>query len=180
MIFHPTDFEGLWVVEPAVFQDARGFFLETYRHDAFARQGIRAEFVQDNHSHSVRGVLRGLHYQVEPRAQAKLVRVVSGEVFDVVVDLRRSSRTFGRWFGLHLSGSNHKMLYVPEGFAHGFMTLSEKADVIYKVSQPYSPEHERGVRWDDPSLAIVWPSLGAAPSLSEKDRRLPGLQGAAV
>lgn len=177
MIFQPTDLDGLWVIEPAVHEDARGFFLETYRRDEFAKRGIHADFVQDNHSASVRGVLRGLHYQIDPRAQAKLLRVVAGEIFDAVVDIRRGSSTYGRSFSLVLSAENHKMLFVPPGFAHGFLTLSDNAEVIYKVTQPYSPEHERGLRWDDPSLRISWPRTGCPPILSEKDRRNPGLEG---
>lgn len=173
MRFHSTGFDGLWVVEPVVHEDARGFFFESYRRDAFARQGITAEFVQDNHSASARGVLRGLHYQAEPRAQAKLIRILSGEVFDAVVDLRAGSPTRGRAFTVRLSAENRKMLFVPAGFAHGFLTLSDRAEMLYKTTELYSPEHERGIRWDDPALAIAWPDAGVPPMLSDKDKKHP-------
>jgi dTDP-4-dehydrorhamnose 3,5-epimerase len=180
LIFQPTGFDGLWVIEPVVHEDPRGFFLETYRRDEFAKRGLAADFVQDNHSASTLGVLRGLHYQVAPRAQDKLLRVVAGEIFDAVVDLRRGSPTLGRSFCIRLSAENRKMLFVPAGFAHGFLTLSERAEVIYKVSQPYSPEHERGLRWNDPKFAIAWPRLGREAVLSEKDARYPVWDGTAL
>ncbi len=155
------------VIEPKVFGDARGFFLESWNARAFAIAGIRAEFVQDNHSRSTRNVLRGLHYQVL-QPQGKLVRVVLGEVYDVAVDLRRSSRTFGRWIGERLSAENKRMVWIPAGFAHGYLVLSDYAEVLYKATDYYAPEHERSIAWDDPDLAIDWP-LTAAPVLSAKD-----------
>lgn len=176
MKFTPTDIPGVVLIEPRVLEDARGFFLEDYRKDLFAANGIRSEFVQDNHSLSKKGVLRGLHYQAPPRAQAKLVRVVRGEVFDVVVDIRPDSKTFGRHIAQTLSAANKKMLYVPEGFAHGYLTLSAEAEFLYKVSDFYSPEHERGLRWDDPALGIAWPGLDVPVALSDKDKKFPGLK----
>ncbi len=155
------------VIEPKVFGDARGFFLESWNARAFAIAGIRADFVQDNHSRSTRNVLRGLHYQVL-QPQGKLVRVVLGEVYDVAVDLRRSSRTFGRWIGERLSAENKRMVWIPAGFAHGYLVLSDYAEVLYKATDYYAPEHERSIAWDDPDLAIDWP-LTAAPVLSAKD-----------
>ena len=160
------------VVEPRVFGDARGFFLESWNARAFGELGIDAQFVQDNHSRSQRGVLRGLHYQVE-HAQGKLVRVTSGEVHDVAVDLRRSSPTFGRHVGVRLSAENKRMLWVPPGFAHGFVVLSDVADFLYKATDYWHPEHERTLLWTDPALAIDWPV--AEPILSDKDQRTPFL-----
>ncbi|MCY1301109.1 dTDP-4-dehydrorhamnose 3,5-epimerase [compost metagenome] len=157
------------VLEPKVFGDDRGFFYESFNAQTFeALSGLKCEFVQDNHSRSQRGVLRGLHYQVQ-QAQGKLVRVTHGEVFDVVVDLRRSSPTFGRWAGINLSAENKRQLWVPEGFAHGFLVLSDYAEFLYKTTDYYAPEHERCIRWDDPDLAIDWP-LAEAPRLSAKDQ----------
>jgi dTDP-4-dehydrorhamnose 3,5-epimerase len=159
------------VIEPRVFQDARGFFLESYNRTALAAAaGIRQEFVQDNHSRSARGVLRGLHYQLR-QPQGKLVRVTAGAVFDVAVDLREGSPRFGQWAGVELSSENFRQLWVPEGFAHGFLVLSESAEVLYKTTDYYAPEHERCVRWDDPSIGIAWPDLGVAPILSAKDQQ---------
>jgi dTDP-4-dehydrorhamnose 3,5-epimerase len=155
------------VLEPKVFGDARGFFLETWNAREFAIAGIRAEFVQDNHSRSTRNVLRGLHYQLR-QPQGKLVRVILGEVFDVAVDLRRSSPTFGRWVGEKLSAENRRMVWVPAGFAHGFLVLSDVAEFLYKATDYYAPEHERSIAWNDPDLAIEWP-LAGAPVLSSKD-----------
>lgn len=156
------------VLEPKVFGDARGFFFESFNARVFAQQtGTRADFVQDNHSRSARGVLRGLHYQIR-QPQGKLVRVIAGEVFDVAVDMRRRSPTFGRWSGLHLSADNKLQLWVPPGYAHGFLVLSETAEVLYKTTDYWAPVHERCIRWDDPSLAINWPLQGA-PLLSAKD-----------
>lgn len=164
-----TDLEGLIMFEPKVFGDERGFFFESFNARQFAEAtGLQREFVQDNHSRSQRGVLRGLHYQVQ-QAQGKLVRVTAGEVYDVAVDLRRSSATFGRWMGVHLSAENKRQLWVPEGFAHGFVVLSEFAEFLYKTTNYYAPEHERCIRWDDPTLAIDWP-LHEAPQLSAKDQ----------
>jgi dTDP-4-dehydrorhamnose 3,5-epimerase len=157
------------ILEPRVFGDDRGFFYESFNARTFSEAtGLNREFVQDNHSRSQRGVLRGLHYQLQ-QPQGKLVRAVVGEVFDVSVDLRRSSPTFGRWVGVHLSAENKRQLWVPEGFAHGFLTLSEYAEVLYKTTDYYAPAHERCIRWDDPSLAIDWP-LDSAPQLSAKDQ----------
>ncbi len=161
--------EGIIVLEPRVFTDDRGFFFESYNQKTVAALGIENSFVQDNHSLSRRGTLRGIHYQVRT-PQAKLVRVISGEVFDVAVDLRRSSPTFGRWFGLNLSASNKRQIYIPSGFGHGFLTLSDMAEMLYKASDFYAPEHERCIRWDDPDLAIDWP-LGGERIISEKDAK---------
>jgi len=167
----PTAIPEVRIVEPEVFGDARGFFFES-----FNRQKLEAalsrplEFVQDNHSLSNRGVLRGLHYQL-PRPQGKLVRVVRGEVFDVAVDLRRGSPTFGRWVGERLSAENKRQLWVPEGMAHGFLVLSESAEFLYKTTDYYAPEHERCIRWDDPQLAVAWPDAGTPPKVSAKDEK---------
>ena len=155
------------LIEPRVFGDERGFFFESWNARAFAAAGLPATFVQDNHSRSARGVLRGLHYQIE-HAQGKLVRVTAGEVFDVVVDLRRSSATFGRSFGLALSAANRRMLWVPPGFAHGFLALSDNAEFLYKTTDYWYPEHERTLLWNDPALGIDWP-LSGAPILTAKD-----------
>ena len=158
------------VLEPRVFGDDRGFFLESYNRRALAEAtGIDIGFVQDNHSRSARNVLRGLHYQLK-QAQGKLIRVVAGEIFDVAVDLRRSSPSFGRWMGQHLSAQNKHSLWVPPGFAHGFLTLSEFAEVLYKTTDYYAPEHERCVLWNDPDIGIEWPFAGV-PLVSEKDSR---------
>ena len=163
----PTAIPEVRILEPRVFGDARGFFLESWNARAFAVAGIRAEFVQDNHSRSTRNVLRGLHYQVR-QPQGKLVRVVLGEVFDVAVDLRRSSPTFGRWMGEKLSAENKRMAWVPAGFGHGFLVVSDVAEVLYKTTTYYAPEDERTIAWNDPDLAIEWPLTGA-PVLSAKD-----------
>jgi dTDP-4-dehydrorhamnose 3,5-epimerase len=167
MIVTPTAIPDVKLVEPKVFGDARGFFFESWNRRALAVAGIDVEFVQDNHSRSRRGVLRGLHYQIE-RPQGKLVRVVAGEVFDVAVDLRRSSPTFGRWFGVTLSADNRRMFWVPPGFAHGFIVLSESADFLYKTTDYWFPAHERTLLWSDPEVGIVWPFDGA-PTLAPKD-----------
>lgn len=164
-----SELPGVLVLEPKVFGDARGFFYESFNARAFEQAtGLACEFVQDNHSRSQRGVLRGLHYQVQ-QAQGKLVRVTAGEVFDVVVDLRSSSPSFGRWLGVHLSAENKRQVWIPEGFAHGFLVLSEVAEFLYKTTDYYAPEHERCIRWDDPTLAIDWP-LDGPPQLSAKDQ----------
>ena len=163
-----TAIPDVLVIEPAVFGDARGFFFESWNEKAFsALVGRDVHFVQDNHSASGRGVLRGLHYQVR-QAQGKLVRVVAGEVFDVAVDLRRSSPTFGRWVGERLSAQNKRMLWVPEGFAHGFLVMSDSAEFLYKTTDFYAPEHERTLLWNDPKLGIAWP-LDGEPVLKPKD-----------
>lgn len=162
-----TEIPGVVLLEPRIFSDSRGFFLETYNERSFAAMGIAERFVQDNQSYSKQGVLRGLHVQVE-QAQGKLVRVVAGEVFDVAVDLRRGSETFGKWTGAQLSSTNHYMIWIPKGFAHGFYTLSETAEVAYKVTEFYAPQHERTLLWNDPEVAIQWPLKGE-PILSDKD-----------
>jgi len=163
--------EGLVIIEPYTFGDERGFFMETYRGDEFRKAGIEEEFVQDNHSRSVKGVIRGLHFQADPHEQSKLVRCIHGEVFDVAVDLRKKSDSFGEWYGMVLSEENKKMFYIPKGFAHGYATISDTAEVVYKVDDFYSREDERGVRFDDPTLAIEW--RVSDPIVSTKDRGLP-------
>lgn len=156
---------------PQVFGDARGFFFESFNQRGFEEaSGLQSVFVQDNHSKSQHGVLRGLHYQMAPKAQGKLVRVVEGEIFDVAVDIRKSSATFGRWVGATLSAENKQQLWIPEGFAHAFLTLSESAEVLYKTTEYYAPECERCIAWNDPEINIQWP-LAQAPLLSEKDQR---------
>ena len=165
-----TAIPDVLVLEPKVFGDSRGFFLESYNKRAFREAtGVDVEFVQDNQSRSKRGVLRGLHYQVR-QPQGKLIRVVAGKIFDVAVDLRRSSRTFGKWVGMELDAESMRMLWIPPGFAHGFTVLSDSVDMLYKATDFYAPEHERTLRWDDPSIAIAWP-LSGDPTLSDKDRR---------
>lgn len=157
------------ILEPRVFSDARGYFFESFNQRVFSEAaGVEREFVQDNHSRSVKNVLRGLHYQIK-QPQGKLVRVIQGKVFDVVVDLRKSSLTFGHWVGTELSGDDKRMLWVPEGFAHGFLVMSESADFLYKTTTYYAPEHERTLRWDDPEVGIEWP-LNGEPVLAPKDR----------
>lgn len=157
------------LIEPKVFGDSRGFFFESFNERAFWEQtGLHVQFVQDNHSKSARGVLRGLHYQIE-QPQGKLVRVVQGEVFDVAVDLRKSSQSFGKWFGCHLSGDNKQQLWVPPGFAHGFLVLSDSAEFLYKTTEYYAPAHERCIAWNDPTLGIQWPTVEGGPLLSAKD-----------
>ncbi len=164
-----TSIPDVLIIEPKVFGDERGFFYESFNAAAFeAATGLKRQFVQDNHSKSQRGVLRGLHYQIQ-QPQGKLVRVVAGEVFDVAVDLRKSSPSFGRWFGTHLSAQNQRQLWIPEGFAHGFVVLSESAEFLYKTTEYYAPEHERSLLWNDPELGIQWP-FDEAPQLSAKDQ----------
>jgi dTDP-4-dehydrorhamnose 3,5-epimerase len=170
MNFIRTEIPEVILIEPDVFGDERGFFLESWRKDRFAAEGIDGEFVQDNHSRSVRGTLRGLHYQIR-QPQGKLVRVTAGEVFDVAVDMRRSSPTFGRWVGARLSAENFHMLWVPPGFAHGFYVLTDTAEFQYKCTDYYAPEHERTIIWNDPEIGVDWPLAGAGhPLLSNKDR----------
>lgn len=164
------------LVIPKVFGDPRGFFLEMYKHSEFAAAGISEHFVQDNLSKSLKGVLRGLHYQKSPHAQGKLVRCLSGRIFDVAVDIRKGSPHYARWAGAELSGENSQMLYVPPGFAHGFLVLSDSAEVLYKCTAEYAPESDRGIIWNDPDIGIRWPLPG--PVLSEKDRMLPLLKNA--
>lgn len=171
MKFIPTKIPAVVVIEPDVFEDQRGFFMETWQANKFAKGGITANFVQDNHSRSKQGTLRGLHYQVK-QPQGKLIRVVSGEIYDVAVDLRRHSPTYGQWVSEIISGKNKKMLWIPEGFAHGFYVLSETADFFYKCTDFYDPECERTLRWDDPNLAIDWPLInGKTPNLAAKDAK---------
>lgn len=168
----PLAVPDVLLIEPKVFGDARGFFFESFNQRAFNdATGLDVHFVQDNHSRSVRHVLRGLHYQLPPYAQGKLVRAVVGEVFDVAVDLRPDSPTLGRWAGAVLSAENKRQMWVPPGFAHGFLVLSEAAEFLYKTTDYYAPEYERSIRWDDPDLAIDWPLDGAIPQLSDKDAK---------
>ncbi|MCC7203401.1 MAG: dTDP-4-dehydrorhamnose 3,5-epimerase [Nitrospirae bacterium] len=155
------------LIEPRAFRDGRGFFIETYKYSEFAFAGISGHFLQDNHSQSSKGVLRGLHYQLNPKAQGKLLRCPKGKIFDVAVDIRRGSPDYGKWVGIELSEENNSMLYIPPGFAHGFLTLSDMADVLYKCTEEYSPEHERGIAWNDPEVNIDWPIK--TPILSAKD-----------
>jgi dTDP-4-dehydrorhamnose 3,5-epimerase len=170
---------GVVLLEPRVFGDARGFFFESFNARVFRElTGVDADFVQDNHSRSARGVLRGLHYQIR-QPQGKLVRVVAGSVFDVAVDLRRSSATFGRWFGAELSAENKRMLWIPPGFGHGFLVTSEAAEFLYKTTDYWAPEHERSLMWNDPALGIDWP-LDGEPLLSDKDRKALPLSGCEV
>ncbi|REK55423.1 MAG: dTDP-4-dehydrorhamnose 3,5-epimerase [Thermobacillus sp.] len=169
-----TMLPGAKLIEPAVFGDHRGFFMESYNEEVFRRHGITHKFVQDNHSLSVEaGVLRGLHYQLNPKAQTKLIRVTAGAIYDVIVDIRQGSPTYGKWQGFILSSANKRQLLVPKGFAHGFCTLVPNTEVQYKVDEFYSPEHDRGIAWNDPSLGIDWPT--SAPILSEKDGKHPQL-----
>ncbi|WP_374482007.1 dTDP-4-dehydrorhamnose 3,5-epimerase [Zoogloea sp.] len=168
----PTRIPGLLILEPKVFGDARGFFLESFNAQVFREAtGLQVDFVQDNHSRSAKGVLRGLHYQVQ-HPQGKLVRVVKGRVFDVAVDLRKSSPTFGQWDGVELSEDNHRQLWVPAGFAHGFVVLSETADFLYKTTDYYAPQFERSLAWNDPTVGVAWPlhELDGPPLLSAKDQ----------
>jgi len=165
-----TDLEGVLLLTPKVFSDQRGFFLESWNQRTFDQAvGKPVTFVQDNLVHSERGVLRGLHYQVEPATQGKLVTVLSGSIFDVVVDLRRDSATFGQWIGLDVKAENRTMVWIPDGLAHGFLVTSDTADVFYKTTGFYSPPHERRIRWDDPDLGIAWPLCGAKPVVSPQD-----------
>jgi dTDP-4-dehydrorhamnose 3,5-epimerase len=171
-----TAITDVLVLEPQVFDDERGFFMESFNQRKFDEAvGHHVEFVQDNHSRSVKGVLRGLHYQLPPHAQGKLVRVIQGAVFDVAVDIRRDSATFGQWTGIELSNTNHRQLWIPTGFAHGFLVLSESADFLYKATKYYAQEAERSIRWDDPSIGIQWPTTNRAPIVSARDAVAPAL-----
>lgn len=174
MVFQELSIKGLLLIKPQVVEDSRGFFLERFSRKAFKEKQIDVDFVQDNHSHSVKHVLRGLHFQKPPFAQDKLVWVTHGEVFDVAVDLRKDSPTFGKWEAVILSENNNQLFWIPKGFAHGFAVLSERADLLYKVSNYYSSQHDCGVIWDDPDIGIDWPV--DHPILSDKDRKLPGLR----
>ena len=179
MKFTPLAIRDVLLIEPKVFGDARGFFLESFRQDLFNQAtGANYMFVQDNHSRSNKGVLRGLHYQLPPHAQGKLVRVTSGAVFDVAVDIRRNSRSFGKWVGTKLTAESQHQLWIPPGFAHGFVVLSESADFVYKTTAYYAPESERGLLWSDADVGIQWPELDVALSLSDKDQKQPLLQQA--
>ncbi|NPA16488.1 MAG: dTDP-4-dehydrorhamnose 3,5-epimerase [Aquificae bacterium] len=180
--FIKTNIPDVVLVKPKVFGDERGFFMETYKKSDFEKAGIDTDFVQDNHSKSVKGVLRGLHYQKEPFAQGKLVRCIRGRIFDVAVDIRKGSPTFGKWVGFELSEENKLMLWIPKGFAHGFLVLSEEAEIIYKVSGgEYSPEHDAGIIWNDRDININWPMAEVGNIiLSEKDKKLPHLKNADI
>jgi len=175
-----TPIDGLLIIEPRVFGDERGFFIETWQAERYREAGVEGTFVQDNHSRSRRGILRGLHYQIQ-NPQGKLVRVTAGEVFDVAVDLRRSSKTFGQWHGVILSAENHRQFWVPPGFAHGFYVMSESADFNYKCTDYYSPDFERSLLWDDAEVGIDWPLVdGERPQLSQKDAAASSLANAEV
>ncbi|EBO7627075.1 TPA: dTDP-4-dehydrorhamnose 3,5-epimerase [Salmonella enterica subsp. enterica] len=170
-----TEIPDVLIFEPKVFSDERGFFMESFNQKVFEEAvGRKVEFVQDNHSKSTKGVLRGLHYQVEPYAQGKLVRCIAGEVFDVAVDIRKDSETFGKWVGVNISSENKRQLWIPEGFAHGFLVLSEEAEFVYKTSNFYNPDSDRGVAWNDPDIGINWPLINN-PLLSNKDSKQPFL-----
>ena len=169
--FTKTEIEGVYVIEPKVFGDSRGYFMETYNFEEFSAAGLGMTFVQDNQSGSTKGVLRGLHFQ-KKHQQGKLVRVVSGEVFDVAVDIRKESKTYGKWYGVTLTEENKKMFYIPEGFAHGFLVLSDKAEFTYKCTEFYHPEFESGISYNDESIAIKWPTEGIDKiNLSDKDKK---------
>jgi dTDP-4-dehydrorhamnose 3,5-epimerase len=165
-----TAISGPLIIEPRVFGDARGFFMETWNEAVFAEAGLTMRFVQDNHSRSQKGVLRGLHFQ-QPGTQGKLVRVTRGAVFDVAVDLRQSSASFGQWVGVELSADNRRMFWIPEGFAHGFLTLEDDTDFLYKCTALYAPQHEHTLLWNDPTVAVAWPLDGITPLISDKDAR---------
>ena len=174
-----TKIPGVLIIEPRIFQDARGFFMESYNRRTYRESGLDYNFVQDNHSLSVEaGVIRGLHYQLQPKAQTKLVRVIRGAIYDVVVDIRKNSVTFGQWVGIILTEHNKRQLLVPKGFAHGFCTLVPNTEVEYKVDEYYSPEHDRGILWNDPDLGIDWPV--STPILSDKDQNHPRLKDAEI
>lgn len=174
-----TKLDGVKIIEPKVFKDNRGFFMESFNFKKFAELGLEFDFIQDNHSLSVdKDVIRGLHYQLNPMAQTKLVRVITGAIYDVAVDIRKDSPTFGKWVGVTLSEDNHRMLVVPKGFAHGFCTLKENTHVQYKVDDYYSAENDKGILWNDPMLAIDWPTSN--PILSEKDAKQPLLNDAEI
>lgn len=173
--FKKLELKDVQLIIPKVFNDERGFFLEGYKKSDFINNGIDIDFNQDNHSRSTKGVLRGLHYQASPKGQAKLVRCIKGEIFDVAVDIRKNSPTFGKWVGEKLSEENKHMLYIPDGFAHGFVVLSDVAELLYKASNEYSKEHDRGVLWNDPDININW-GINFEPILSEKDKIQPKLK----
>jgi len=175
----PTKLDGVYILEPTVFEDHRGFFMESYNKKDFEEIGINLNFVQDNHSLSIQaGTLRGLHYQLNPKAQTKVVRCLSGAIYDVVVDIRKGSPTFGQWIGIILTANNKRQVIVPKGFAHGILTLVPNTEIMYKVDEYYSPEHDRAIRWNDPELNINWPI--SKPILSEKDKKAPLLKEAEI
>ena len=169
--FCSTDIPDVLLIKPKCHEDQRGFFMETYKASEFQANGVTKRFTQTNHSRSSKGVVRGLHYQLNPAAQGKLVRAVFGEIFDVAVDLRQSSPTYGRWIGEFLSAKNKNMLYIPEGFAHGFCVISETAEILYSCTHEYAPDLERGILWNDPTINIQWPI--SDPILSDRDRQAP-------
>jgi dTDP-4-dehydrorhamnose 3,5-epimerase len=172
--FKKLSIPDIILITPKVFKDSRGIFIETYKKSIFEKLGIKTNFVQDNYSMSRKNVLRGLHYQISPMEQAKLIMCPKGRVFDVAVDLRKGSPYFGKWIGEYLSEENRNILFIPAGFAHGYLVLSEEAEIIYKVSKEYSKEHDKGIYWKDPKIGIAWP-LREEPILSDKDKNLPGL-----
>jgi dTDP-4-dehydrorhamnose 3,5-epimerase len=175
-----TPIDGLLVIEPKVFADERGFFMESFKASDFAAFGITQDFVQDNHSKSRKGVIRGLHFQRAPYAQGKLVRVTRGRVWDVAVDLRKGSPTFGTWCAVELSADNHLLFWIPEGFAHGFLALEDDTELLYKCTAEYNPTSDGGIRWNDPDIAVVWPQIGVSPLISSKDAVLPLLKDCAL
>lgn len=178
MRFLETNLNGVLVAEPSVYGDHRGWFMETYNISEFEKVGVSLNFIQDNQSFSAqKGTLRGLHYQLNPKAQTKLIRCTKGAIFDVAVDIRKKSPTYGKWFGIELSAENKKQLLIPKGFAHGFMTLIDNVEVQYKVDEIYSPDNDRGILWNDSNIDIKWP-LEIQPVLSEKDKKAPSLQNA--
>jgi dTDP-4-dehydrorhamnose 3,5-epimerase len=179
MIYTRTDIGGLWIIEPKVFRDSRGYFMESYKEQEFEQHVGEIHFIQENESCSTEGVLRGLHYQLEPYAQSKLVRVIQGTVLDVAVDIRKGSPTYGKYLAVELSGENKRQFFVPKGFAHGFYVMSETAVFTYKVDNPYTPTHERGIRFDDPAIGVDWRIISDnLVNTSEKDRKAPLLSGA--
>ncbi len=175
-----TPIDGLLVIEPKVFADERGFFMESFKASDFAAFGITQNFVQDNHSKSRKGVIRGLHFQRAPYAQGKLVRVTRGRAWDVAVDLRKGSPTFGTWCAVELSADNHLLFWIPEGFAHGFLALEDDTELLYKCTAEYNPTSDGGVRWNDPDIGVAWPQIGVSPLLSTKDAVLPLLKDCAL
>ncbi len=176
--FSKMEIDGLVLVEPRVFKDERGFFMESYKKSEFLSNGINSNFLQDNHSLSKKNVIRGLHYQTNPKAQGKLVRVIKGSVWDVAVDIRKSSPTFLKWIGIELSEENNKMLYIPPGFAHGFIALTDDVHLAYKCTEEFAPDYDTGIRWDDPDIGVNWPVKDVI--VSEKDRELPYLKDAKI
>ena len=180
MRFIPTEIKEIIIIEPVIHSDPRGYFMEVYHKEIFAQRGLDVEFVQDNVSGSIRGTLRGLHYQLPPYAQGKLVRVFHGEVYDVAVDIRKASPTFGRWVGVRLSEHNKRSVYIPPGFAHGFYVLSERAQFTYKCTAHYAAASERGILWNDPEIGIEWPLISGQVIMSQRDQNNPPLRDAEV